>query len=84
MPEGMYLNALALGVEDLAKIMNDSIHDKDKYYDFFRWHRYYRFHDPRESPDSDEICSFCAFLNDNNRMKRISVHTNITNFWYNG
>lgn len=84
MPEGMYLNANDLEVENLAKIMNESIHDKKKYYDFFRWHRYYSIHDPRESPDSDEICSFCAFLNDKSQINKKSVYMNITQFWYNG
>lgn len=84
MPDGMYLNANALDVEGLARIMNDSIHDKENYYHFFRWHRYYSFHDPRESPDSDEVCSFCAFLNENHNKNWISIHRDITNFWFNG
>lgn len=43
--------------------MNETIHNLTKYYDFFKWHRYYSLHDPSESPETDEICSLCTFLN---------------------
>lgn len=62
--------------------MNDTIYDKEKYYEFFKWHRYYTFHEPSDSPDSDEICAFCALLNDKSRIHTRSVYTRINNFWH--
>lgn len=81
MPDGMYLNAFKLGPQEVARIMNDAIRDKKKYYDFFKWHRYYKFHEPSENADSDEICAFCAFLNDKQQIQKSTVYTHITNFW---
>lgn len=70
MPDGMYLDAFALGEEKLAKMMNDIISDKNKYYEYFKWHRYYSFHATNENADTDEICALCAFLNNGNGIKK--------------
>lgn len=83
MPDGMYLNGFALGPSVLARIMSDSIRHKEKYFNFFKWHRYYKFHHPGENADSDEICAFCALLNDKQEMSKTRVYTHITNFWDN-
>lgn len=61
--------------------MNDTIYNKDKYYDFFKWHRYYSFHDPSEFPETDEICALCTFLNKERSTNKISVYENIYAFW---
>lgn len=66
---------------DLARIINDVIHDVDRYYNYFKWHRYYTIHEPNERADSDEICGFCAFLNDKEEMRKTTIYKNITNFW---
>lgn len=81
MPHGSYLNARALGVENLAKAMNDIIHNKEKYYEFFKWRRYYTFHDSKEDADTDEICAFCEFLNNDKKLNRSTVYTHFKNFW---
>lgn len=81
LPPGSYLNAYALGAKKLAKTMNDIINDKEKYYDFFRWHEYYSFHAPNESADTDEVCGFCAYLNDEKRKYETFVYDNISEFW---
>lgn len=81
MPPGSYLDARTLGQEKLAYIINDTIHDKDKYYEFFKWRRYYSLHDPNESPETDEFCAFCAFLNKVKSTCKTSVYENLTTFW---
>lgn len=61
--------------------MNETIHDKEKYYQFFKWRRYYSFHDPKEDADTDEICAFCAFLNIDRKLNRSRVYIHFKNFW---
>lgn len=83
MPRGIYLDAVALQPKELARKMYDIIQDEKQYYDFFKWLRYYSFHSPRETGDSDEVCSFCAMLNNKERMNRKSVYGSIARFWVN-
>lgn len=82
MPPGMYLDALALGPEALAMKMNDVITHKQKYYDFFKWRRYYSFHEAGESADSDPLCRFCEFLNKRIEMNETNVYPDIVR-WFN-
>lgn len=81
MPKGIYLQAINYELEELANIMNDTIYNKNKYYEFFKWHRYYTYVDPLESGNTDEMCAFCAFLNDKKLKYTRSVYTNISKFW---
>lgn len=81
MPQGSYLDAYVLGPVRLAKTMNDIINNNNRYYDFFRWHRYYSFHAPVENADTDEVCNFCAYLNDINGTQKTTVYENIDKFW---
>lgn len=81
MPKGIYIDANYLKPKDLAKTMNEYITNKDKYYDFFKWHDVYSFHYTNESADTDEICEFCAFLNDHKHLYKTSVYTYIEKFW---
>lgn len=83
LPPGSYLDAHALGPKVLARSMNEIINDKEKYYDFFRWHNYYSFHEPNETAETDEICAFCAYLNDEKHKHDTTVynHTRILDFW---
>lgn len=78
MPKGIYIDALGLKPRELAKQMKDIIIDKERYYDFFRWHGYYSFHDPADDLYHDAICGLCALLNDKTRQR---VYTHITNWW---
>lgn len=82
MPDGIYLDALDLGPEKLAKTMNDIIKDPTAYQDMFRWHAYYTYHDPSEAPDTNTFCAFCAALNDNQRQNETKVYKNIVK-WFN-
>lgn len=81
MPDGIYLDANVLGPQKLARIINDAVRNMEKYYEFFKWHRHYSFHKPSDNADSDEICAFCAILNDKNRTGVTSVYTHINSFW---
>lgn len=81
MPHGSYLNAYVLGPKKLAKTMNDIIKNNDRYYDFFRWHRYYSLHEPVENADTDQVCNFCAYLNDESNRQETNVYENIIEFW---
>lgn len=81
MPKGIYLDANSLGPKQLAKLISDYIIDEDKYYDFFKWHDVYSYHFTNESPDTDEICEFCAFLNDHKHFYKTSVYTYMDKFW---
>lgn len=82
MPNGMYLNGNVLGPQKLARIIRDAVQNEEKYYEFFKWHRYYTFYNPSDNADSDEVCAFCAILNEKNRTGETSVYTRITNFWH--
>lgn len=62
--------------------MNDIIHDKQKYYDFFRFHRYYTFHAVAESADTDPLCAFCAFINDDSRRNQRRTYAQFSKWWH--
>lgn len=81
MPDGIYLDACALGPEKLARQMNHAIAVKRKYYDFFKWHSHYSFHSASETPKTDPICEFCALLNNVEKRRRRSIHTNTSKWW---
>lgn len=81
MPKGMYLNAIELGPVKLARMMNETIHEKTKFYNFFKWHSHYSFHDPSENNDTDVMCGLCSFLNDKSRKNVLHFYENITSWW---
>lgn len=81
MPNGTYLNARELGPENLAKEMNDIINDKQRYYNFFKWQRYYSFHETSEDSYTDELCRFCAMLNNVREKNETKVYADIVNWW---
>lgn len=81
MPDGMYLNANILGAHILAKEMNDIIKDPKRYFNFFKWHRYYSFHNSDEDNHHDAVCGFCALLNNKTRRNQKTVHKYIAKWW---
>lgn len=56
MPDGIYINAETLPKEELAVKIKEAIEDNQKYYDNFRWHRYYSYQYTSESSDTDSPC----------------------------
>lgn len=76
MPEGIYLNARSFVPEQLASEMVEIIHNKKKYYDYFKWHRYYSYSYCKEGHN---ICALCATLN--NDFERTSVYMNFSLWW---
>lgn len=81
LPDGIYLDALKLGVERLAKEMNDIIKDPPRYYEFFKWHGYYSFQDTADDNYRGSICAFCAFLNSESELYKKTVYTDIKYWW---
>lgn len=63
--------------------MNDIINDPPRYYDFFRWHGYYTFHDTGDDNYTYTVCELCAFLNNaiQQRNKTVRVYNNIGDWW---
>lgn len=79
MPDGMYLNARYLGVEQLAKLIMEIINDDTpKYQDFFRWQQFYSYHDVTvDDEHHDGICDLCTLAN--NKTRRPA--NNLIRFW---
>lgn len=75
------MDARVLEPSKLAGSIREIINDKEKYYDFFKWLRYYSLHDPYESPETDEICALCKFLNNDRNTNKITIYDNINKFW---
>lgn len=84
MPDEIYLNAQELGARELAKQMDDIIRDPLKYYNFFKWHDYYSFHNSDEDNYHDAVCGFCALLNNKTRRHQRTAYKYITNWWNGG
>ncbi|XP_059060995.1 alpha-(1,3)-fucosyltransferase C-like [Achroia grisella] len=59
LPPNSYINGLTMGEETLAKIMNDIVKNRERYYQFFKWKNHYTI---TESPVLN-LCSLCASLN---------------------
>lgn len=81
MPDGIYLDALKLGPQELATKMSEIIADKHKYYDFFRWHNYYDFNLTSEDDYHREVCGLCKLLNNGVLMNQTTIMRNISKWW---
>lgn len=82
LPDGTYLNAKEYTPLELADKMNEIIHDKQMYYDFFKFHRYYTYHAVAESVDTDPLCAFCAYINDEPRRNERRTYAQFTKWWH--
>lgn len=83
MPDGIYFDVTKFTEGELASKMNELIQDKEKYYDMFKWHDYYSYHSIAESGETDPLCAFCAFLNDDSRRIKRRVYARFTDWWNN-
>lgn len=81
MPDGIYLNAKTQGIDEVAEKINYLIHNPQRYFEYFKWHRYYSFHDTDDDQYRDAVCGLCAFLNNESRRAQRTVYTNITEWW---
>lgn len=81
MPDGIYLNANNLTGAQLAKRMLEDIENKEKYYEYFKWHGHYSYHVATDSADTDPLCRFCAFLNDESTRLRGQVYARFVKWW---
>lgn len=83
MPDGIYIDAKNFTEGELASKMNELIQDKEKYYNMFRWRDYYSYHLVAESGETDPLCAFCAFLNDESMRTKRRVYARFTEWWNN-
>lgn len=81
MPDGIYLSAMNVSVEELAKKMVNIIRDKSAYYEFFKWHNHYSFHSEWDSVETDHYCRFCTALSDEEKFKETSIYKDIGKWW---
>lgn len=81
LPDGIYLDAVKLGIEKLAPKMYEIITNPSIYYNFFKWHGHYTFHDTADDNYSYTVCELCAFLNNVNREHSKLVYENIIDWW---
>lgn len=81
LPDGVYLNALELGEERLAREMNRIINDQQRYYNFFKWHDNYNIYDPGDDDHRESVCALCAYLNNNANRNNTQVYESITGWW---
>ena len=81
MPDGTYLTARMNNIRMLAKEMANIINDKQKYYEFFKWHNHYSYHNPRESRDTDVHCKLCELVNNQQKYIKTSVYDDFTKWW---
>lgn len=65
---------------EVAAKINEAIKDKQKYYDFFKWHRYYTFHHAAGG-DDDTLCAFCSLLNEESIRNQRRVYARFDNWW---
>lgn len=80
MPNGIYLDAKDLGISKVAKEINEIVHNRSRYYDFFKWHEHYSFHDNAKDDYVDTFCGLCALQNrETFGNKRTVLH--ISRWW---
>lgn len=49
---------------------------------FFKFHRYYTYQVTAESVDTDPLCGFCAFVNDESRRNEWRTYTEFFKWWH--
>ncbi|KAG6450280.1 hypothetical protein O3G_MSEX006457 [Manduca sexta] len=81
MPDGIYLNAKELGAQELAKQMSEIINDKERYYNFFKWHNHYSYHELEEVPETDFHCKLCEKVNSKEVTEGVNIHEHIREWW---
>ncbi|CAG9786048.1 unnamed protein product [Diatraea saccharalis] len=84
MPNGIYLNAMELGVERLVAKMNNLINNPEIYAEYFRWKNHYEYRFTNEDDSAhNEYCGLCALMNDVAKMKEITVVKKFRQWWDN-
>ncbi|XP_053607869.1 alpha-(1,3)-fucosyltransferase C-like [Plodia interpunctella] len=81
MPEGIYLNAAELSVETLAMKINELINNPEKYVEYFKWTNYYTYHRRNDNSETNDYCSMCALLNNEDMLTKKSVKENFRQWW---
>ncbi|CAH0701099.1 unnamed protein product [Spodoptera exigua] len=81
MPDGIYLDARKLSIQELAAKMNELINDPDKYAEYFKWKNYYSYHRQHESVDTEPYCLFCTHLNNEEMVKKTTIYEDFKRWW---
>ncbi|KAI5652021.1 glycosyltransferase family 10 (fucosyltransferase) c-term domain-containing protein [Phthorimaea operculella] len=81
LPAHSYLNARNFKPEMMANKMYKLMKNFKEYVEYFRWTNHYSYHKMPESVHTDEYCSMCALLNDDRKVKQISVYDNLKDWW---
>ncbi|XP_077284848.1 alpha-(1,3)-fucosyltransferase C-like isoform X2 [Arctopsyche grandis] len=77
-PPNSYLDASSYRAEDLAKVLNDYMNNKNEYEKFFKWKNYYKYHSYDDSPETHQACLLCEALNKNLATK---TYYNFREWW---
>ncbi|RVE51641.1 hypothetical protein evm_003773 [Chilo suppressalis] len=83
LPNGSYLNARLMTIEQLAAKIDELIKNPDQYANYFQWKNHYSYHSLDEDPETDEYCRFCAILNDEEKVNKISYIGDFRKWWNN-
>ncbi|XP_075973767.1 alpha-(1,3)-fucosyltransferase C-like [Anticarsia gemmatalis] len=81
LPNGTYLNARELSMEELAKKMNELIKDPEKYAEYFKWKNHYSYYRKHVSVETDPYCLFCTTLNDEEMVKKTTIYKDFRKWW---
>ncbi|CAK1542557.1 unnamed protein product [Leptosia nina] len=77
LPPGSYIDAGNKSMLDLARNMHNIIHNRELYYDFFRWQNHYII--SKSSPV--DACELCAFVNYPARLIHRSSYKKFRKWW---
>ncbi|XP_022831009.1 alpha-(1,3)-fucosyltransferase C-like isoform X1 [Spodoptera litura] len=81
MPDGIYLDARKMSIEELAAKMNELINDPEKYAEYFKWKNHYTYHGQHESVHTLPYCLFCTQLNNEEMVKNTTIYKDFKNWW---
>nr|XP_049699906.1 alpha-(1,3)-fucosyltransferase C-like isoform X1 [Helicoverpa armigera] len=81
MPDGIYLTITNDTVSAVAEKMVEIIYDKEKYYEYFKWHNHYSYGDGQEAPETDPYCNLCKLINDDDKFFTTSAYNNFGKWW---
>ncbi|XP_049877881.1 alpha-(1,3)-fucosyltransferase C-like [Pectinophora gossypiella] len=79
LPPGSYIDGRAYSAYDLADIMYGLMLSQTAYSQYFRWKKYYTYHDA----DKSNSCILCEAMNNREKVETHSVHNHFRHWWNN-
>lgn len=61
--------------------MNNLMHNMEEYSSYFRWRSHYSFHKRSETAETDDYCGFCTLLNNEEKVKEMTVYEHFRLWW---